>query len=71
MCASPLDLLRGGPPAPRVALVPDAVFFSRAITVPAGATREEVVSQVGLALESLSPFPLAQLYFGYYWPDGA
>jgi hypothetical protein len=47
------------------------VFFSRAIAVPAGATREEVVSQVGLALESLSPFPLAQLYFGYYWPPGA
>jgi len=29
------------------------------------------VAQVGLALESLSPFPLAQLYFGYYWPEGA
>jgi hypothetical protein len=54
-----------------VAVVPDAVFFSRAIPVPAGASRDEVVAQVGLALESLSPFPLAQLYFGYYWPAGA
>ena len=71
MCASPLNFLRGGPPAPRVAVVPDAVFFSRAVPVPAGASRDEVVAQVGLALESLSPFPLAQLYFGYYWPEGA
>jgi hypothetical protein len=71
MCASPLRFLRGGPPAPRVALLPDAVFFSRAVSVPAGASREDVVSQVGVALESLSPFPLAQLYFGYYWPAGA
>ena len=71
MCASPLNFLRGGPPAPSVAVVPDAVFFSRAVPVPAGASRDEVVAQVGLALESLSPFPLAQLYFGYYWPEGA
>jgi len=71
MCASPFDILRGGPPAPRVAVLPDAVFFSRAIPVPPGASRAEVVSQVGLALESLSPFPLAQLYFGYFWPAGA
>jgi hypothetical protein len=54
-----------------VALLPDSVFFSRSIPIPAGATRADVVSQVGLALESLSPFPLAQLYFGYYWPEGA
>jgi hypothetical protein len=26
---------------------------------------------VELALESLSPFPLAQVYFGYFWPEGA
>ncbi len=71
MCASPFDILRGGPPAPRVAVLPDAVFFSRAIPVPPGASRAEVVSQVGLALESLSPFPPAQLYFGYFWPAGA
>jgi hypothetical protein len=71
MCASPLDFLRSGPPPPRVAILPDAVFFSRAIPVPADASRELVVSEVGLALESLSPFPLAQLYFGYYWTPGA
>jgi hypothetical protein len=71
MCASPFDILRGGPPPPRVALLPDAVFFSRSVSVPASATRADVVAQVGLVLESLSPFPLSQLYFGYYWPAGA
>src|SRR5476649_1537947 len=71
MCASPLNFLRAGPPPPRVAVLPDAVFFSRAIPVSPDATREQVASEVGLALEALSPFPLAQLYFGYYWAPGA
>jgi hypothetical protein len=71
MCASPLEFLRSGPPPPRVALVPDAVFFSRTIAVPAGAAVADVVSQVGLALEALAPFPLSQLYYGYYQPQGA
>jgi hypothetical protein len=71
MCASPLNFLRSGPPPPRVAILPDAVFFSRSVPVAADATREQVVSEVGLALEALSPFPLAQLYFGYYWTPGA
>ncbi len=71
MCASPFDFLRAGPPPPRVALLPDSVFFSRAVPVAPGATRAEVVAQVGLALESFSPFPLAQLYYGYYWPQGS
>ena len=71
MCASPSDFFRGGPPPPKVAILPDSVFFSRSIPIPAGATRADVVAQVGVALESLSPFPLAQLYFGYYWPEGA
>jgi hypothetical protein len=71
MAASLLSFLKAGPPAPRVAFLPDAVFFSRAIPVPAGATKAEVVEQVGLALEALSPFPLPQLYFGYFMPAGA
>lgn len=71
MCASPFDFLRSGPPPPKVAFLPDAVFFSRTIPVAPGATRPEVVAQVGLALEGLSPFPLAQLYHGYYWPTGS
>ena len=71
MCASPLAFLRAGPPPPRVVILPDAVFFSRSIEVPPAATEAEVVSQVGLALEALSPFPLAHLYYGYYRPPGA
>src|SRR5271165_5840769 len=71
MCASIADFLRRGPPPPRVAILPDAVFFSRTIPVPAGTPRAEVVSRVGLALEALSPFPLPQLYFGFYMPPGA
>ena len=47
MCASPGDFLRAGPPPPRVALLPDSVFFSRAVPVAPGATRAEVVAQVG------------------------
>ena len=33
MCASPLEFLRAGPPPPRVALLPDALFFSRTVPV--------------------------------------
>ena len=71
MCASPFDFLRAGPPPPKVVFLPDAVFFSRPVPVQPAATRADVVAQVGLAIESLSPFPLAQLYYGYYWPEGS
>jgi hypothetical protein len=71
MCASPFDMLRAGPPPPRVVIVPDSVFFSRSIPVPAGASGDDVISQVGLALEALSPFPLSQLYYGYFRPAEA
>ena len=63
--------LRSGPPPPKVAILPDSVFFSRTVSVPAGATKAEIENQVGLALEAKSPFPLAQLYYGYYLPTGA
>ena len=71
MCASVFSALRSGPPPPKVAILPDSVFFSRTVSVPAGASKAEIVSQVGLALEAKSPFPLAQLYYGYYLPGGA
>jgi len=70
MCAS-FSLFRTSPPPPRVVILSDAVFFSRSFAVPSEATRAEVVSQVGLALEALSPFPLAQLFHGFYRPAGA
>lgn len=71
MCASVLSALRSGPPPPKVAILPDSVFFSRTVSVAAGAPESDVVGQVGLALEAKSPFPLAQLYYGYYLPAGA
>lgn len=61
--------LRSGPP-PKVALLPDALFFTRSVPIAAGATPAEAAAQVELALEALSPFPLAQLYYGWFWAAG-
>ncbi len=66
-----LDTLRAGPPPPKIALLPDALFFTRALPVAAGATPAEATAQVELALEAISPFPLAQLYYGWFWTPGA
>ncbi len=71
MCASPLSFLRAGPPPPRVAFLPDALFFARAVPGAAGATPAEAAAQAELALEGLAPFPLAQLYYGSFWVPGA
>lgn len=71
MCASPLSFLRAGPPPPKVVLLPDALFFSRAVSITAGATAAEAATQVELALEAVSPFPLAQLYYGWFWTPGS
>jgi hypothetical protein len=54
-----------------VALLPDALFFSRAIPVAEGVTAAEAAGQVELALEAIAPFPLPQLYYGWYWVPGA
>ncbi len=71
MCASPFGFLRAGPPPPKVALLPDAMFFTRAVPITAGASAAEAASQVELALEGIAPFPLAQLYYGWFWLPGA
>ncbi len=71
MSASPLNFLRAGPPPPKVVLLPDALFFSRTIPIPAGTPPVEVAAQVELALESISPFPVAQLYHGYFHAPGS
>lgn len=57
--------------APKVVLLPDAVFFTRVIPVPAGAPAAAVAGQAELALEGLSPFPPAQLFHGHFWTPGA
>ena len=71
MSASPLNFLRAGPPSPKVILLPDALFFSRNIPLIAGTAAAEVAAQVELALESIAPFPLAQLYYGFYHAPGS
>lgn len=71
MSASFLRFLRSGPPPPNVVLLPDAVFFTRAVPIAAGATPAESTAQIELALETTAPFPLAQLYYGYYWTPGS
>ena len=71
MCASPLSFLRAAPPPPKVALLPDALFFTRGVPVDAGATAAAAAAQIELAIESVAPFPLAQLYYGWFWTPGA
>jgi hypothetical protein len=66
-----LKSLKAGPPPPKVVFLPDAVFFTRAIPVSPDSSPAAVAEQVELALETLSPFPAAQLYHGYFWPPGS
>ena len=63
--------LMTGAPAPKVELLPDGLFFTRAFPVAAGASAAEAAAQAELALEGISPFPPAQLYHGFYWVPGA
>jgi len=57
-------------PAPNVVLLPDALFFVRAVSVADGATPADLAAQAELALEGFAPFPLTQLYYGFYHPPG-
>lgn len=66
-----LKFLRTGALPPKVALLPDALFFTRSFPVSAKATPAEVAGQAELALEGMSPFPAAQLYHGFFWAPGA
>ncbi len=59
------------PPARQVALLPDGRFFARAVPLAPDTTAATVAEQIELALETLSPFPLAQLYYGHHWVPGA
>jgi hypothetical protein len=66
-----LKFLQTGARAPKVVLLPDALFFTRSFPVAATATPAEVATQAELALEGISPFPAGQLYHGYFWAPGA
>lgn len=71
MSASPLHFFRAGPPPPRVVLLPDGLFFVRAVPVAPTSDAAEVAAQAELALETASPFPPEQLYHGFFWTPGA
>jgi hypothetical protein len=68
---SPFRFLRAGPPPPKVALLSDALFFTRSVPVTKGATPAQAATELELALEGIAPFPLAQLYYGWFWTPGA
>lgn len=70
MSASIIEIFRAGPPAPKVALLPDSFFFVRSVPVEAGADAAQVAQLAELSLESFSPFPVAQLFWGHFWPQG-
>ena len=55
----------------KIVLLPDHAFFVRAVPVAAGTPPEAIAGQAELALEGLSPFPAAQLCYGYFHPAGA
>ena len=65
----PLTFLKAPPPS--VELLPDTQFFTRAIPVPDAQTHADVAPQIALALETLAPFPVAHMYYGYHWLPGA
>jgi len=65
--APPRRSLFASPPC-YAALLPNSRFFTRIVPITEEAA---VVEQVDLALETLSPFPLTQLYHGHFWQAGA
>ncbi len=58
-------------PTRRIVTLPDAHFFIRSIPLVNGEGDEGPAAQIELAIESLSPFPVAQLYHGYYTRPGS
>jgi hypothetical protein len=60
-----------GPVVKRVVLLPDHAFFVRVMPLAPETPPAGIPAQVELALEGLSPFPVAQLCYGYFCPPGA
>lgn len=71
MSLSSLKRFLPKPPPRQVVLLSDTLFFARAVPVTEGATAADVAAQAELAIESLSPFPVAQLYYGHHWLPGS
>ena len=60
-----------GPGVEKVVLLPDGAFFVRVMPLAPETPPAGIPAQVELALEGLSPFPVAQLCYGYFCPPGA
>ncbi len=60
-----------GPVVKKVVLLPDGAFFVRVMPLAPETPPAGIPAQVELALEGLSPFPVAQLCYGYFCPPGA
>jgi hypothetical protein len=60
-----------GPVMKKVVLLPDHAFFMRVMPLAPETPLAGIPAQVELALEGLSPFPVAQLCYGYFCPPGA
>jgi hypothetical protein len=65
-----LSQLFAAPPR-LAALLPEGRFFVRLVPVDPESDAASVAEQVALALETLAPFPIAQLYHGHYWQPGS
>ena len=59
------------PVVKKVVLLPDHAFFVRVMPLAPDTPPAGIPAQVELALEGLSPFPVAQLCYGYFHPPGA
>jgi len=55
----------------KVVLLPDHAFFVRVVPLAATTLPAEVPAQVELALEGLSPFPVAHLCYGWFHRPGS
>ena len=58
-------------PPPKIVLLPDSLFFTRAVPMSDGVVAADVGAQVELALEGMAPFAVSQMYQGYFWQPGA
>ncbi|WP_269523862.1 hypothetical protein [Coraliomargarita parva] len=55
----------------QVLLVPGVLFYTEHVDVPEAVAASEIGTFAELALESLSPFPVDQLYWGFLYQSGS
>ncbi len=56
---------------PTVIFVPGHLFFAKTVDLPQGMDRIELASFVEISIEEHAPFPVSQVYYGAYLPEGA